>query len=938
MDSVLSIGQFSKEKAWARIKTTPILCVAVLLMTGWIDARSEDTRMHSFECVELAVKVSPGGRIETARESGRWFVPGHAYVGVELENPGHYVEFKVPIPRSGKYAIQIDNRMEPGYGAYRLVIGENGLGDFEVHGQSFDQGRIFVDADLQEHYPGVFNFEREGTWMFRFELTDPGEGGFDLGLSRIVLHEMPEYSFDEGLQRRWVDGKNALKGFYLEAEAEKPGPMLRRYLEVDETGSYVFAIRNVKGPNRGRVQVYIDGKPYGDVIDQYREERSYSLTYLGVVDMKANDPVEVGFKIIGKDRRSGGYGLGVDFVRLVSPDIVVSSGWGTNAELTRGWWPTSTHADKHFGRFYRFSRPGQTRFYRNLRAAEEPDLLAWKPWGPDFTGFLVSGYYNVYYWLPDGEPDRASNASYTVYHKGGTTTYTVDQRVSGGEWRLLGWHYFEKGRARDSGYVELSNDAEGLVIADSVKFEYSEEQGAPPGASKKAAPESGEYTVRHDKGRQKVWGLGVEIQPEAAIGADRNRYKGIPGDLTDAERARFSQDLLGFGHGFRYLRLPMGLFYTGLCEEQKNFREMWEGQNRELKEMMELSGLEGINFEYWSPPPYFKSEGRFVGGSLKRFDQEFLTEFGHSIVRDLSYVEENIAPIKMFSLQNEPSVGQAGYGCCEYSGSEYYDAFSVVAPIIKKTFPDLVIHADSQSGQYARGSQLIRDDEEALQWVDGWSWHRVGKISDEQIQYADSHFLKGTEGRPVYNVEFEYLQGAGSAWRTVNTAQSIMNWFGFLESPTWFWLHVLKPTTNLLGERYGLGFWRPDRDNDFERYADIKKGHWEYNWFQWNSIAGFLKHMPWDSVIFHVEEEEIRMDNRILAWKTPEGKLVLALTNRSGDTSFVFDIDVGLEADFRGYRYSSETRTNEGVYVGSQKGAEISCELPPFSIEFWVQE
>jgi hypothetical protein len=55
----------------------------------------------------------------------------------------------------------------------------------------------------------------------------------------------------------------------------------------------------------------------------------------------------------------------------------------------------------------------------------------------------------------------------------------------------------------------------------------------------------------------------------------------------------------------------------------------------------------------------------------------------------------------------------------------------------------------------------------------------------------------------------------------------------FENSPTWFWLHALKPTTNSEAEGYGLGLWRPDHDNDFSRYPDIAHGHFadiKTNW------------------------------------------------------------------------------------------------------------
>ncbi|WP_405058741.1 exo-alpha-sialidase [Kribbella sp. NBC_01505] len=71
------------------------------------------------------------------------------------------------------------------------------------------------------------------------------------------------------------------------------------------------------------------------------------------------------------------------------------------------------------------------------------------------------------------DPNRASNAKYAVHHATGTSTITVNQRVRAtpdnrtGEWKSLGIFTFKAGIA---GYVQLSDAADGFVIADAVRF------------------------------------------------------------------------------------------------------------------------------------------------------------------------------------------------------------------------------------------------------------------------------------------------------------------------------------------------------------------------------------------------------------------------------------------------------------------------------------
>ena len=81
------------------------------------------------------------------------------------------------------------------------------------------------------------------------------------------------------------------------------------------------------------------------------------------------------------------------------------------------------------------------------------------------------------------------------------------------------------------------------------------------------------------------------------------------------------------------------------------------------------------------------------------------------------------------------------------------------------------------------------------------------------------------------------MEGGTSGNRTLNTAQSIMNWFVFENSPSWFWLHALKPLTNSEAAGYGLGFWNPPLSPS--NATSLPPGHWDYNPFNYNAIAGF---------------------------------------------------------------------------------------------------
>ncbi|WP_164992452.1 hypothetical protein [Streptomyces sp. L2] len=457
------------------------------------------------------------------------------------------------------------------------------------------------------------------------------------------------------------------------------------------------------------------------------------------------------------------------------------------------------------------------------------------------------------------------------------------------------------------------------------------------GSSPAAAATSGDYTIRFDQSRrQTIKGLGFEIQSDS-IGSGNNglpdEVSGVPYDLTDSERTRFYSEMLKAGRsdrGFRYCRLAMGLYYRGLDSTQKHMRGRYPGQTALIADMIKQAGIEGVSAEYWSPAPGWKSDNSYIGGSLKQFDATFLDQFGDALVGDLDYLSGLGVPISMWGLQNEPRFSTP-YSSCVYTADQYLATFKAVAPKIRAKYPNVMITADSLDGWGGAIGQAITDDPQALSYVDAWTYHRIGYDSNYQM---DHDFNVGASGKTVFNNEFEYLDNQTSDWRTVNTAQSIMNWMVFQDAPTWFWLHALKPTTNAESPGYSLGFWRPPSDTDFSRFPDLPAGHWTWNPQNWNSVAGFVKYMPWDSVRYLVDESTRLADQRIMAWKTPAGKPVFAITNRSATDSFTYTVDTQTAASFEGHRYGPSTNNQS---LGFKTGPTLSLTVPPLSVEFWVR-
>lgn len=95
---------------------------------------------------------------------------------------------------------------------------------------------------------------------------------------------------------------------------------------------------------------------------------------------------------------------------------------------------------------------------------ENQSFVRWIPFIPE------EGWYPVYISYATIEKS-IHDAHYTVYHKGGETSFSINQQIGGGTWVYLGTFLFAQG-ANPTGMVALSNYSkeQGIVTADAVRF------------------------------------------------------------------------------------------------------------------------------------------------------------------------------------------------------------------------------------------------------------------------------------------------------------------------------------------------------------------------------------------------------------------------------------------------------------------------------------
>ncbi|WP_085537038.1 golvesin C-terminal-like domain-containing protein [Massilibacteroides vaginae] len=132
--------------------------------------------------------------------------------------------------------------------------------------------------------------------------------------------------------------------------------------------------------------------------------------------------------------------------------------WQTGSEV--GF----AHLRQSYKDFENPFKEGTFRQINSIRKGKE-STAEWIPNLPEKGSYAVYVSYKTL-------KNSADDALYTVFHKGGSTQFRVNQQMGGGTWIYLGHFSFEEGQ-NPSGKVVLSNlssKAGRMVTADGVKF------------------------------------------------------------------------------------------------------------------------------------------------------------------------------------------------------------------------------------------------------------------------------------------------------------------------------------------------------------------------------------------------------------------------------------------------------------------------------------
>lgn len=231
---------------------------------------------------------------------------------------------------------------------------------------------------------------------------------------------------------------------------------------VGRPGEYELWLRFFRSPDGGVVRVTVDGaEPVNSTIDLTSwRTAGYDVLRLDRTRLRSG-PHKLRFTLAGPGR-GGGTAISVDelsLVRAAAPadvrdDVTVDNG-ELGFQVVSGSWPSSRGVPGYYGFNYLSHGPGTG-----------ASAVSWRPALPG------DGRYEVLVSYSAGT-NRATNATYTVHHDGGSTPIAVNQQVAGapeprsGEWASLGVFPFRGGI---DGHVILTDAADKTVIADAVRF------------------------------------------------------------------------------------------------------------------------------------------------------------------------------------------------------------------------------------------------------------------------------------------------------------------------------------------------------------------------------------------------------------------------------------------------------------------------------------
>ena len=482
----------------------------------------------------------------------------------------------------------------------------------------------------------------------------------------------------------------------------------------------------------------------------------------------------------------------------------------------------------------------------------------------------------------------------------------------------------------------------------------------------------------------------IEIQPDSFIGGTEpatdstTALWGFPQSLTASEQSRLRSMMFpGNGYGIYYIRLPLGFAYRGFRNIDattglaKNIGERYSGQNAALKRLIanivEAGG--GLAPEYWCPAPYWMTNGKYAGtptsynqpwaggtyprsttlDSIKGSDPTQyaaqIEALSDAMLNDFEYLHQNVGPVRMYGLQNEPQYGHELYGVCKYTDRVYSDVLAALQPKIAASSilsewegqaNTPLLHVSSDNDWHI--GQTYIDAHPATIW--GYSHHNITAIATDADWLKSSTFLtlKGTKTNVFVNeTEYMYPQNSSNAWKCANNMLRDLHnlTFGGAEVVMPI-IHVCKQlgesssyTSNTDGyaimkcnlqQQYGI---TPGQEGnkDMLGYGTFGENAWNYNAYR---LTG--DNLPVGAIRVGGQPTISTAGIGVAVFRAG-GKLKLFLVNRNSGVAAV-TISLGVAKTLVGRHYDL---SHAGDALTSRTGSSITFVIPAYSGQCWSE-
>lgn len=237
----------------------------------------------------------------------------------EANAAGDYLTYQVPVASAGNYAVKVGVKKYATRGIFQLSI------DGIAQGSSQDEysaAEDFTELDL-----GTAIFDTGGNKAFTFTLTGKNQSSssFTLCLDYIRLERLsivnevenlPVAATSSGNSERLVYDSNASAGTWAFFGSDAPGDFITYTVNVPEAGTFNVKVRVKKYPIRGIFQFSANGVNHGSPQDLYAAVAEWAELDLGDITFATAGAKDFGFVIIDKNPSSGGFSLGLDYIKL----------------------------------------------------------------------------------------------------------------------------------------------------------------------------------------------------------------------------------------------------------------------------------------------------------------------------------------------------------------------------------------------------------------------------------------------------------------------------------------------------------------------------------------------------------------------------------------------------------------------------------------------